>query len=266
MPALTPTGRLDLEFRLLGPVQVVRDGVPIALGPPKARALLGYLVLHRDETVSVARLLEVLWADGPPVSARHALQIYVAVLRQALEPDRAPGQPATVLVTQPPGYRLVAGRDHIDLTRFAQLAAEGRRWLATGHPDEAAASLRTALELWHGEPLADLTDLPFAAAAAQRLAEERLAALEDRIDADLAAGRHADVVGELAGRIEEDPLRERPYAQLMLALYRCGRQAEALARYQQLRHRLDAEGLTPGARVAELQIAILQQSPALAGP
>ena len=213
------------------------------------------LLLHAREVVSSDRLIDALWGEHPPEDAQTALHAHVSRVRKALaEPD--------VLVTRPPGYVLEIGDDQLDLRRFEQLAAEGRRLLAAGEPERAAAELRAALGLWRGRALADLEDAPFAAAVAPALGEARLEAQETRIEADLARGEHAALVPELDALVRAHPLRERPRGQLMLALHRSGRQAEALQAYDDGRRRLAEElGLEPGAPLRRLQAEILADVP-----
>jgi predicted ATPase/DNA-binding SARP family transcriptional activator len=244
------------QFTLLGPLSVSRDGVPTAIGGQKPRALLAALLLEPNQVVSRDRLIDALWGEAPPDTARNTLQVYVSQLRKLL-PDGA-------LDTAPPGYRLVVDPETVDLFRFVRLCDEGRSRLADGNAAGAAETLRAALNLWRGAPLADLAWEPFAHAEIARLEELRLAALEDRIDADLALGRHGQLVPELERLVVEEPLRERLRAQLMLALYRAGRQADALAVYQRARKALlDELGIEPGESLRKLERAILAQDPAL---
>jgi YVTN family beta-propeller protein len=251
-----------LEFRLLGPVEVVSGGSPLPLGGPKQRSLLALLLLHAGEPVSRDTLVDALWGERPPASAVTALHGYVSQLRKAIEPERSAGAAPSVLVTVDPGYALRVVAEQVDAERFRQLAAQGRA--AVGDPEAAARVLGEALAIWRGPALADLADEPYLAAHAARLDEERAAALEDRIDADLALGRHAELVGELEAIVAASPLRERPRAQLMLALYRCGRQADALAAYRDARRTLVEEvGIEPGAALRELERRVLEQDPAL---
>ena len=241
-----------MEFRLLGPLEVLERDRVLMVGGGKQRALLAVLLLHANEVVSTDRLLDDLWGSSPPATAAKSIQLYVSRLRKEIPDGR--------LVTRPPGYVLRVGREELDLEVFERLRREAR-----GVPPEAAAEkLREALALWRGPPLADLAYEPFAQVEIARLEELRLAALEERIDADLAAGRHADLVGELRARIAEHPLRERLRAQLMLALYRSARQAEALEAYQCARRELlDELGLEPCEALKRLERAILEQDPAL---
>jgi DNA-binding SARP family transcriptional activator len=241
-----------MEFRVLGPLEVVKEDRPLDLGAAKQRSLLALLLLNANEVVSTDRLIAELWGDSPPATVAKSVQIYVSRLRKELPGDR--------LATRPPGYVLRVDSAELDLEVFERLRREAR-----GLPPGAAAEkLREALALWRGPPLADLAYEPFAQAEIARLEELRLAALEERFDADLANGRHADLVGELRARVAEHPLRERLRAQLMLTLYRSGRQAEALDAYRQARRTLlDELGLEPCAALKRLERAILEQDPAL---
>ena len=192
------------------------------------RLLLAALIVHAGEIVSKDRLLEVLWGPQPPEGAGPTLQSHLSHLRRALEPDRARRQDGGVVITHDPGYVLSVDPDDIDAVRFERLAGEGRRALAAGDPEAAAERLSRILALWRGEPLVEFTFEPFAQTEIARLTELRLRALEDRVEADLALGRHQDVAAELASLVLDHPLRERLWGQLILALYRSGRQAEAL--------------------------------------
>jgi YVTN family beta-propeller protein len=253
-----------LEFRLLGPVEVRAGGSPLALGGRKPRSVLALLLLRPGEAVSRAALIDALWGERPPATAATALHGYVSQLRKALEPGRDTGDSPAILVTRQPGYALIAQPDQIDSERFRRLAADGRERLAAGDAEGAAHVLRKALALWRGSALADLDGEEAVAADIARLEEERAAALGDRIDADLTLGRHQEVVGELEALIAVSPLQERPREQLMLALYRCGRQADALAAYRSARSTLVEEvGIEPGARLRELERQVLSQDAAL---
>jgi DNA-binding SARP family transcriptional activator len=252
-----------LEFRLLGPLEVVRDGVPMGVPGGKAKLLLAALLVSANRVISTDRLFEVLWGAEVPGSAGNLLQTYVSHLRDALEPGRPRRAPSGSLLTREPGYVLVVEADHIDAVRAARLAGDGRRALADA-PDVAAATLREALALWRGDALADFTYEPFAQAEITRLTELRLGALEDRIEADLALGAHAELCGELGHLAAEHPLRERLWGQLMLALYRSDRQADALAAFRALRATLvDQLGIEPSRTLAQLNDAILGHSPDL---
>ena len=252
-----------MEFKILGPLEVRREDRRLACRGPKQRLLLGVLLLHANEVVSSDRLIEALWGASPPETARKALQMHVSQLRDLLEPRRARGA-GRVLLTRPPGYQLSLEDGELDLQRFEHAVVEARAAAKAGRADEAALGLGDALALWRGPPLADLSFESFVQADIARLEELRLAALEDRIDADLALGRHAEVVGELETLVSAHPLRERIRAQLMLALYRSGRQAEALEVYRDTRRVLvDELGIEPGKEMRELEDAILHQDPVL---
>jgi DNA-binding SARP family transcriptional activator len=226
--------------------------IPIAVPAPKQRALLAILLLGANEPITADRLIERLWDGRPPASARKVLQTYVSRLRRVVGDS--------VLLTGPAGYELRVEPDQLDLHRFERLVAEARN----AAPREAAQLLRHALAAWRGPPLADLGDEPFAQNEIARLDELRLAALEERIEADLALGRDGDLVAELQALVAEHPLRERLRAQLMLALYRSGRQAEALDVHRQGRRRLvDELGIEPGPVLRKLERAILRQDAAL---
>ena len=255
-----------LDFRVLGPLQVAANGSFLPLGGAKQRAVLAMLLLHANEVVPLDRLVDELWDESPPESAANIVQGYVSHLRKALEPGRGRGE-HELLVSRPPGYMLRIDRDQFDAQRFARLSGEGHGLLEAGDAGAAAERLRAALALWRGPALADLAYERFAQAEVGRLEELKLAALEDRIDADLALGRHSALVGELRELVAEHPLRERLRAQLMAALYRCGRQAEALEVYREGRITLSAElGIEPGPALRELERAILQQDERLGAP
>ena len=248
-----------MEFRVLGPLEAIDGTTPVALGGRKQRALLARLALDVNRAVPMQRLLDDLWGDDVPASAVKMVQIYVSQLRKLLPPD--------VLRTQAPGYLLAADPGAVDAVRFGALRMQGTAALAGGDPATAAELLRAALDLWRGPPLVEFTDEPFAQVEGAHLAELRLACLQDRVEADLALGRHADVIGELEALASEHPLREPLHGQLMLALYRAGRQAEALAAYERFRRTLDDElGIEPTEPLKKLQYQILNQDRALAPP
>ena len=254
-----------MDFHILGPLEVRRDGEPLPLGAKKQRMLLAVLLLHANRVVSKERLIEDLWGARPPKTAPNALQVHVAQLRKSLDPGRAKGAPSEVLSTHFGGYLLQVDADRLDSDRFERLCSQGSSALAAADPGAAASRLREALDLWRGPALADFTYEPFAQTDIARLEELRIAALEERIDAELALGRHAAVVGELDALAREHPLRERLRAQLMLALYRSGRQAEALEVYRDARRTMTEElGLVPGHDLQRLESAILRQDPELA--
>jgi DNA-binding SARP family transcriptional activator len=241
-----------LEFRILGPLEVADDGEPLQLSGQKQRALLALLLLDANRVVSTDRIVDALWGEAPPRTAATSLQNFVSQLRKLLGAD--------VVVTKPPGYQLRIAPEQLDLERFTRLVEESR----AEPPDERAAKLRRALALWRGRPLADLGFEAFAQQEIGRLEELRLAALEDRVEADLQAGRHKDLVGELEAFADEHPLRERLRSQLMLALYRSGRQAEALQIYHDTRRVLvDELGIEPSPTLQQLHGAILRQDPRL---
>jgi DNA-binding SARP family transcriptional activator/ABC-type branched-subunit amino acid transport system substrate-binding protein len=242
-----------LDFRVLGPL-AVRDGErELRLGGIRQRSLLAILLLQAPEPVAADRLIEELWGEALPEDAHTALHQHVSRLRKALEPH-------AVVITRPSGYAAEIADGALDLHRFERLCDGGRRALEAGRPDAAAATLREALGLWRGRPLADLDHEPFAREAIARLDEAWIEATELRIEADLALGRDAELVGELQTLVRRHPLRERPRRQLMLALYRSGRQAEALAAYADARATLVEElGLEPGQELQRTQRAILAQ-------
>jgi DNA-binding SARP family transcriptional activator len=249
-----------MRFLILGPLEAYDGDRKVPLGGTKQRALLAMLLLHSNEVVSSDRLIDALWTGAAFQDAAKALTVAVSRLRKALEPERGPGEAGRLLVTRPPGYELRLDVEQLDLHRFERLVADSRR----ADPHTAARLLRDALALWRGAPLADLAYESFAQAEIARLEESRLEALEHRIDADLALGQSDGLVGELEGLTAEHPHRERLRAQLMLALYRSGRQAEALESYQRTRAALVEElGIEPGRRLRELHQAILRQDPGL---
>ena len=243
----------------MGSLEVVEHDRPLQLGSPRQQALLAVLLVHRGEPVSSDRLIDALWGEEAPASAIKIVQGYVSNLRKVLGEG--------LLVTRGRGYLLQTRSGQIDLDRFESLVAEGQRALQHGDARTAATRLREALGLWRGPPLADFEYESFAQAEIARLDQSRLAALEERIDAELALGEHARLVGELEALVHEHPLRERFIGQLMLALYRSGRQADALESYRIARGRLVEElGLEPGRELQELERAILAQDPALEAP
>src|SRR3954447_183970 len=243
-----------MDFRLLGPLEVWDADVPCGLGPPKQRALLARLLIDPGRVVGVDRLVDDLWGEELPETAPKMVQIFVSQLRKRL--------PAGTLATRAPGYALELDGHTLDLHRFRELRAQG---VGALHDDARLASehLRAALELWRGEALGEFPE-PFAAMERPAFAEAHMACLEDRVTADLACGRHAELVHELASFAARHPLRERLHEGLMLALYRSGRQGEALAVYQRFRRRLIEEvGIEPSAQLRELQVRMLRQDPAL---
>ena len=245
-----------MEIRLLGLVEVRHDGGDVALGAAKQRAVLAMLALHANEPVSTDRLMEGLWGEAPPASAAKMVQLYVSQLRKLLHRTDAE------IVTRGRGYELRLPADRVDALRFERLVAAAAR-----DGEGATGAAHEALSLWRGSPLHDLADEPFAAAEVRRLEELWVRARELDIDDALDAGEHAAVVGELEELVAQYPLRERLHAQLMLALYRCDRQADALQAYRNARARLVEQlGLEPGERLRELERSILAQDPTLAAP
>jgi DNA-binding SARP family transcriptional activator len=245
-----------MEYRILGPLLVSREGEPVTLGGRRNTELLCLLLLRANEVVSSDRLVEDLWAGAVPANPRKAVQVYVSRLRKTLGVD--------VLATSAQGYVLRVDEGQLDAWRFEQLVAQGRQAQAAGDPARAATVLRRALALWRGPALADVMYEPFAQAEAARLEEVRLGCVEARVEADLARGRHAELVGELEALIEQHGDRERLRGQLMVALYRSGRQAEALEVYRRTRkHLVEELGLEPGLDLRSLETAILNHDPRL---
>jgi DNA-binding SARP family transcriptional activator/streptogramin lyase len=258
-----PDGAGQLEFSVLGPLEVRVDGRLATTGGTRQRALLAVLLLHANELVPTERLIEEVWGDDPPATAHKMVQVFVSRLRAALESDRLQNR---ILLTRPSGYLLAVRPEELDLARFQALVGEARSIIELDS-SRAAAVLRSALALWRGAPLSDLALEPFAQLAIPRLEELRLAALEDRIRADLAIGLAGDGVGELRDLVAANPLHERFQAQLMLALYRAGRQAEALEVYGRARATLIHElGIEPGPELQRLQGAVLRQEAWLDAP
>jgi predicted ATPase/DNA-binding SARP family transcriptional activator/Tfp pilus assembly protein PilF len=244
-----------IELGILGPLEARREGAPVHLGAAKQRALLAILLLRPNEVVSRDRLIDELWGNEPPETAAHALEVYVSNLRRAL------GREA--LTTRAGGYALTVSPEAVDAVRFETLVERGRSELARD-AGTAAETLRAALALWRGPALVDVAYEAFAQSEIARLDELRLVAIENRIEADLRLGRHAQLIAELEAEVDEHPLRERLRGQLMLALYRSGRQADALESYRDARERLLEElGLEPSGELRELQGAILRHDPAL---
>jgi len=252
-----------MDYRILGPLEVRRDDILLPLRGARQRELLAVLLLHPNEIVSTDRLIDELWEGDPPPTAAKIIQNGVSQLRKLLEPDRGDGS-EPILVTRSPGYVLRVQPGELDAERFERLVRESRGQLAARAATDAADHLREALALWRGPALADLADTRFARAESARLEELRSAATEDRIEADLLAGHGADLVAELEALVAQHPLRERLRAQLMLSLYRSGRQADALRVYQETREVLVEElGLEPSPALQRLEKAVLVQDSAL---
>ena len=243
-----------MEFRVLGPLEVLDDGRPLDLGAPRQRALLAFLLLNANEVVSTDRLAEALWPEKIPRTAAKAIQVYVSTLRKAL------GIARDRLETRGPGYVLRVGAGELDLNEFERLLASAKDEKAAVR----AATLREALALWRGAPLADFEYESFVQPEAARLGELRQLALESRVEADLELGGGPELIAELQTLVAARPLQERPRVLLMRALYRAGRQSEALDVYREGKKLLDEElGLDPGPELRELERAILRQDPAL---
>ena len=247
-----------MEVRLFGELEALDGGVPVPVRGAKQRALLALLALQRGQPVSAYRLIDLLWGDGQAANPANALQAQIGQLRRTFG--------AAAILTTEAGYALAAGPDEVDVVRFEQLVAKGQRLAADGELEPASAALGEALCLRRGEPLAEFTYAGFFDAERAHLDELTLVAIESRAGADLGLGRHGELAGELEALCREHPLRERLWELLILALYRSGRQAEALRAYTEIRDRLVGElGIDPGPALRELQARILAQDPSL-GP
>lgn len=245
-----------MEFRLLGPLELIDGDAVVPLGGPRQRALLAFLLLHRNQSVTTDRIVDALWETDPPRTAAQIVRVYVSQLRKVVGTE--------ILATDGSGYVLRVGDDELDVARFEKRAEEARRLLAAGEPAAALDAFDEALSLWRGAPLPDLAYDGFAQPEIARLEELRLTTLEDRFDAALAAGRDGDSVAALEHLVTSHPLRERLRAQLMLALYRAGRQADALAVYHTGRRLLvDELGIEPSETLRSLEARILQHDPKL---
>ncbi len=254
-----------MEFRVLGTIEAGEAERPIDLGRPKQRALLALLLLHANEVLATDRILDELWGDDPPAGGGKTLQVHVAHLRKALEPDRATGAKSSLLETRSPGYMLHVDPAALDATLFEDRlkAAESA---AQSDPEGALSTLNDALQLWRGRPYADVAYEPFAQAEIRRLEELQSTAFELRVDCELRLGRHASLIGELETLIERHPFRERMWGQLMVALYRSGRQADALRAFTRAGDVLAELGIEPSAELRNLEDRILQQDPVLLSP
>jgi YVTN family beta-propeller protein len=253
-------GGVEMEFRVLGPVEVSDGSAPLRLGGPKQRALLADLIVNAGAVVATARLIDDLWGEDPPPTAEHTVEAYISRLRRIFTDASAP----SVLLTKPPGYVLDVEPRQVDARRFEELVREGAAAADSGDDREALRLLESAIELWRGEPFADVADAPFAQVPARALADLRLLALERRIDVRLRLSPAQEVIGELEALVAAHPYREAFHAQLMLALYRSGRQTEALAAFRRARARLVEElGIEPGPELRKLEHAILRQDPQL---
>jgi class 3 adenylate cyclase/DNA-binding winged helix-turn-helix (wHTH) protein len=251
-----------MDFRILGPLEALDGRQRVALGGSKRRAVLALLLLHANETLSTDRMIDELWGEHPPAAAAKTLQVHISRLRKALG-----GGSADVVVTRDHGYELQLDPEHLDAHRFERLVEEGRSELDAGRPGAAMPALERALSLWRGPPLADLAYEAFAQREIARLDALHAVALEWLVEAKLMLGRHSEVIGQLESLVDEHPYREGLRAQLMLALYRADRQADALQAYQDARRMLVEElGIEPGERLRELERGILAQDPELAAP
>ncbi|MGW4208859.1 BTAD domain-containing putative transcriptional regulator [Lentzea sp. NPDC004789] len=253
-----------MRFHLLGSLEVLDDDLPVPLGGVKQRAALGFLLLHANRVVATSKLLQALWPRDVPPTARKMLQNAVSGLRGVLTPHGSSSEGSALLLTHAPGYLLRVDPDSLDLSRFQQLTEQGRGELSAGNFSAAAKVLRKALGLWRGPVLADLAETGINWPELTAIKDWRLATQEDCFEAELACGRHYEIIGELESLIEAEPYRERLGGQLMLALYRCGRQVDALSVYRRTRSALVEElGLEPGRELQELERAILDHAPAL---
>ena len=255
-----------MNFRILGTFEVAVGGQPLNVGGYKQRAALAVLLLSPNRVVLTDRMIHELWGEDATPQAAGSLQAYISNLRRILEPDRAPREPARILRSQPGGYLLEVDLDRFDAACFERLAGDGRSRLREGRPEQARESLTQALDLWRGPALADFRDESFAAAEAARLEELRAVALEHRIEADMARGEHRAVTAELQRLVAQEPLREQLWSHLILALYRSGRQGDALAAYRDCRRTLDEElGIEPSPALRQLEHDVLAQAPSLDG-
>lgn len=254
-----------MKFRLLGPLEVVDGDRDIAVGGGRRRALLALLLMHRNEVVSADRLIDELWEGRPPATAVKGLQVQISQLRKDLASVNGAG--AGLLHTRAGGYILEVTAQDVDVEVFERAVAEAAEANAEGRHQDALAVLHDALGLWRGPPLADFAYEPFAQHEIARLEELRLGALEDRFEAELALGRHTKIVADLEALVGVEPLRDRLRGQLMLALHRCGRRADALEAYRDGHRRsVDELGIEPSGRLRELQRQILDEDPQLAPP
>jgi WD40 repeat protein/DNA-binding SARP family transcriptional activator len=255
-----------MRVGVLGPLEVTStDGSLLPVQGAKERLLLGILAAEGNRVVSVHRLVDLLWDGTPPSTAVKTLQSHIARLRTALEPARPRGSFGRYVVRRGPGYALAVERDEVDAVQFTGLVARGRARLASGSPAEARDEIAAALALWRGMPYADWPEAAFAEAERRKLAEVRVTAVEGRLDADLTLGRHAEVIPELERLVVDEPLHEGWWSRLMLALYRAGRQGDALAAARRARSTLaDELGIDPGPELIRLEASILAQDPSLA--
>lgn len=252
-----------VQFRVLGPLEVLVDGRPLPLGGVKQRSVLAMLLAEANRVVSADKMAEVIWDQDPDEKTRGVLQVHVSNLRKALS---ATGR-TDLIATKAPGYQLSATDSELDLLAFEKNLKRARSAFIGGDAALASNRYTAALELWQGTPLADLQQEPFAMRLAMRLNTLRIQALEGRLEADLAAGRHADILGELQNLVADHPLNEQFVSLLMIALYRSGRQADSLSTYRECRDRLGSElGLDPRQGLRDLESRILAQDPSLDAP
>lgn len=263
-PARKDSSRVMVRFRALGPLEAVVGDEVVDLGAPKQRALLALLVSQVGRPVAVDVMREELWVGPPPPSAVTSLQAHVANLRRVLEPGRAPRTPATVLRTHPPGYLLDSSVVDVDVDWFGERATAGWRAWDRGDPQEALSEFETGLALWRGQPYAEMANANCVAPEVARLEELRLSVVEGRCAALIAVGAYEVAVAELKAFVQAHPLREHGYQLLSLALYRTGRQADALAVLRDIKVRLAEElGIDPKPALQQLEHEILNQDPAL---
>ena len=254
-----------VDYSVLGPLRVESSNGPVEIRGAKERMLLARLVAASGRLVPASDLVDTLWGDEPPASAAKSLQTFVLRLRNALEPERN-GSP-TLLLTEGPGYRLALDPAQVDAERFARLARIGERSLADGRPETAAATLTEALALWRGPAYAGFDGAGFAVSEARRLEELRIAATEDRLAAELALGHATAAVPELERLVGEHPMRERLWEMLVTALYRAGRQGDALGAYERARAVLSDElGVDPGPGLRAVHARVLAHDPTLGSP
>jgi WD40 repeat protein/DNA-binding SARP family transcriptional activator/class 3 adenylate cyclase len=255
--------RHRLAFRVLGPLEVLDGDRPVGVGGPKERVVLALLLARVNSAVSVDALIDAVWGDRPPRTAERTVHTYVARLRRTLEPRRPRGETSTLLVTVGRGYELRLDAPQLDATRFEALAKRGSRQFERGD-DAASSTLREALGLWRGAAFGEFPEVEACAAEARRLEELRLTLVEDRVDAELAAGQASELVSEIETLLADEPFRERRWGQLIVALYRSGRQRDALGAYQRARRLLaDELGIEPGPDLHRLEAAVLAQDPSL---
>jgi DNA-binding SARP family transcriptional activator len=257
-----------VRFKILGPLQVLVDGRALPLGGPKQRSVLAILLMDANRVVSADRLVEFIWEEAVAGdNARKALQVHVSNLRKALAPVAAASNRREMIITRAPGYQISLDEGELDLLACQATMKRAKAAFIGGDAALASSLYQAALDLWNGSPLADLLTESFAARAALRLDALRFQALENRLKADVASGGHQEVVGELQTLVADNPLNEQFVSLLMIALYRSGRQADALNAYQQCRERLNSEvGLDPGPTLRNLELSILGQDPGLDPP